>query len=44
MLILSYFEYTTVVKKISEKETALNCGFGFEIENPIKSANLKQLH
>ena len=29
MLFLCYFEYTTVVKKISENETALNCGFGF---------------
>ena len=38
MLILCYFEYTTVVKKISENETALNCGFGFAIANPIKAA------
>ena len=25
-------------KKISENETALNCGFGFVIANPIKQA------
>ena len=37
MLILCYLEYTTVVK-ISENETALNCGFGFAIANPIKAA------
>ena len=43
MLILSYFEYTTVVKKYQNK-TALNCGFGFAIANPIKVANLKQFH
>ena len=37
MLILFYFEYTTVLKKY-QNETALNCGFGFAIANPIKSA------
>ena len=31
------FEYTTVVK-IRENETALNCGFGFAIANPINEA------
>ena len=31
-------------QKISEKETALNCGFGFAIVNTIKAANLKQFH
>ena len=25
-------------KKISENETALNCGFGFAVANPIKAA------
>ena len=44
MLILCYFEYTTVVKKISENKTALKCGFGFPIANTIKAANLKQFH
>ena len=39
MLILWYFEYTTV-GKISENETALNCGFRFAIANPIKSRYL----
>ena len=29
-------------QKISEKETALNCGFRFAIANTIKAANLKQ--
>ena len=43
MLILCYFEYTTVVKKYQNK-TALNCGFGFAIANTIKAANLKQFH
>ena len=31
-------------QKILEKETALNCGFGFAIANTIKAANLKQFH
>ena len=31
-------------QKLSENETALNCGFGFAIANPIKEANLKQFH
>ena len=39
MLILCYFEYTTAVKKYQNK-TALNCGFGFAIEIPIKSVSL----
>ena len=25
-------------QKISENETALNCGFGFAVANPIKAA------
>ena len=28
-------------QKISENETALNCGFGFAIANPIKAADFK---
>ena len=36
MLILCYFEYTTVVK-LSDNETALNRGFGFAIANSIKA-------
>ena len=44
MFILCCFEYTTVVKKISENKTALNSGFGFAIANTIKVANLKQFH
>ena len=43
MLILCYFEYTTVVKKY-QKKTALNCGFGIAIANTIKVANLKHFH
>ena len=31
-------------QKVSEKETALNCCFGFAIVNTIKVANLKQFH
>ena len=31
-------------QKTSEKETALDCGFGFAIANTIKAANLKQFH
>ena len=41
MLILCYFEYSTVVKKYLNK-TVLNCGFGFAIANRIEAANLKQ--
>ena len=41
MLILCYFEYTTVVKKYQRMEL-FNCGFGFAIANPIKAENLKQ--
>ena len=37
MLILCNFEYTSVVKKY-QNETALNCGSGFAIANPIKAA------
>ena len=36
MLILCYFEYTTVVKKY-QNETALNFGFGVAIANSIKA-------
>ena len=36
-VIMSYFDYTTVVKKY-QNETALNCCFGFAIANPIKAA------
>ena len=43
MLILSYFECNTVVKKYQNK-TALNCAFEFAIANTIKAANLKQFH
>ena len=43
MLILCYFEYTTVVKKYQNK-IALNCGFGFSIANTNNAADLKQFH
>ena len=43
MLIICYFEYTRVMKKY-QKETALNCCFGFAIANTIKAANLKRFH
>ena len=44
MFILCYFNYTTVVKKISENKIALNSGFGFAIANTIIVANLKQFY
>ena len=50
----SMFLYTNVnsllfwvyyrIQKISEKETALNCGFGYAIAKTIKVKNLKQFH
>ena len=36
------FEVHYSSQTISEKETALNCGFLFAIANTIKAANLKQ--
>ena len=44
MLIIMSFSVHYSSQKISEKKTALNCGFGFAIANTIKAANLKQFH